>query len=168
MSAVGELKPYLESALASRNFKFDGTPAAIYSLKNEANNQEIIAGSLGSRSVPVMLVMKKEDTKDFKIAVTLKSTRIINLCTLLTVKAQFNGGPLQGAAHWVGEENGSLMVTLNSETETAHLPLTVTGACDSINREDGSCVDFVYVQILDKGQVNPSAKKRFYVKIKNP
>jgi len=62
------------------------------------------------------------------------------------VKVQYNGGPLQGAVHWVGEEKGSQIFTINSEAEIVNLPLQVSGKCDRINREDGSCVDYAYVQ----------------------
>jgi hypothetical protein len=75
---------------------------------------------------------------------------------------------LQGAIHWVGEEKGAQTYTLNSEADSVKIPLQVTGTCDRINREDGTCVDFAYVQVWNAGETKrPNAKKRFYLHIKN-
>jgi hypothetical protein len=73
---------------------------------------------------------------------------------------------LQGAVHWKGEDQSPAVYTLSSETDTIPVALTVTGTCDEINRPDGSCVDYAYVQVWNQGETqNPQAKKRFYLRI---
>ena len=61
------------------------------------------------------------------------------------------------------------MYTLKSENDVAKIPLATTGQCDEFNRDDGSCVDYASVQILNNGQditSRPVAKKRFYLRMK--
>jgi hypothetical protein len=82
---------------------------------------------------------------------------------------EYKAGALQGAIHWVGKEKGPQIYTLNSEADHITIPLQATGTCDVINRADGSCVDYAYIQVWNQGETErPAAKKRFYLKIKNP
>ena len=54
---------------------------------------------------------------------------------------------------------------LQSESETAKINLTALPGCDFVNREDGSCSDFVYIKVLNNGDNHAAAKKRFYLRI---
>jgi hypothetical protein len=84
------------------------------------------------------------------------------------VKVFFDQGPLQGAVHWQEKESGPLTANLSSEDDIAKFSLNVKGTCDRINREDGSCVDYAYIQIFNAGETEkPEAKKRFYVRVKS-
>ena len=165
----GELKPLLMAAVGGRNFHLDSTPNAYFKLMNETNkSEEVIAGSIASRGHPIQLKLAKNEVAQFKIGVSLRSSKDYAFKYPLTIKVVFNQSPLQGAVHWVGEETGARVIVLKSEAETVHIPLAVSGACDAVNREDGSCVDYVHVQIFNQGETNhPVAKKRFYVQVKN-
>jgi len=78
----------------------------------------------------------------------------------------YTGGALEGGVHWLNEENGSLTFVLNSESEVAKFNLGTAGVCDEINRPDGSCVDYAYIQIWNHGEtLKPQAKKRFYLRV---
>src|SRR5262249_2719 len=83
----------------------------------------------------------------------------------LQVKVFLEGGPLQGAIHWKGEESKSIDFTLQSESDVVSVPLTISGKCDFVNREDGTCVDFAYLQVWPTGFTQPIAKKRFYLRL---
>ncbi|MBI4403683.1 MAG: hypothetical protein HY537_05965 [Deltaproteobacteria bacterium] len=66
----------------------------------------------------------------------------------------------------MGEESQPLAYTLNSEADLLPIDLTVSGKCDEVNRPDGSCVDFAYIQVWNNGESKkPQAKKRFYLRI---
>jgi len=164
----GELSPILISVLNGRNFHLDGSPVAEFKLANAATNTEVVGNAAGTRNNPNQLKLAKDGTASFSVSAQLKSTADYPFVYPVTVRVQYNGGPLEGAAHWVGEEKGSQDYVLNSEAQVAQIHLAVTGTCDQINREDGSCVDFAYVQIFNHGVTDhPVAKKRFYVQIRN-
>jgi hypothetical protein len=163
----GELQSLLVSAIDGRNFKLDGSPTAYFKLMNETNKTEVVAKAPGSRDHEIPLALAATATAHFDLSASLKSSDQYQFQYPVTVQVSFNGGPLQGAVHWVGEEQGPKTYVLNSESEVASIPVDVSGKCDSINREDGTCSDFVYVQILDpKDPKHPHAKKRFYVRVK--
>ena len=164
----GELAPMMLAAINGRNFHLDGSPVASLTLVNDATGKEVVAGSEGSRGNAIPVKLPKDGTAHFSLSVNLKSSKEYVFNYPLTVKVEFAKGALQGAVHWVGKENGPKIFTLNSETDTLHIPLDVTGTCDFVNRQDGTCVDYAYVQILNQGETDhPRAKKRFYVQIKN-
>jgi hypothetical protein len=166
--APGELAPLLISAINGRNFKLDGSQTAAFTLTNVTNQQEVLSGAPGSRQRPIALTLPLTGTKHFDLSVNLKSSDEYKFTYPVTILVKFKGGPLQGAVHWVGEEQGSKLYTIASEADTLSIPLDISGKCDSINREDGSCVDFVYVQVIDPTDpTHPHAKKRFYVRVKN-
>ena len=167
--APGELSPMMLAAINGRNFHLDGSPVADMKLVNLGTGKEVVAGEEGSRGHAIPVVIAKDATAHFDVSVSLKSSNEYAFQYPLTVKVEFAKGALQGAIHWVGKENGPKLYTVNSETETLRIPLDVKGTCDFINRQDGSCVDYAYVQILNQGDLeHPRAKKRFYLQVKNP
>lgn len=164
----GELRELLLAALAGRNFKFDSGTVAQFSLVNTHSKSEVVSGQPGSRQAPISVLLGKDDTAQFELSAGVMSSDAYPFQYPVTVKAQFRGGPIQGAVHWVGEETGTKTFVLHSEADRATIPLQVTGTCDEVNRPDGSCVDYVYVQVFNKGGDRPAAKKRFYLRVRNP
>ena len=79
----------------------------------------------------------------------------------MTVKVFFRSGPLQGAIHWDGEEAEPKTFTLTEAGQSIPIDLKVSDKCDEVNREDGSCVDYAYVQIWnnDPSETKPVAGK---------
>ncbi|MBS1958379.1 MAG: hypothetical protein JST80_02815 [Bdellovibrionales bacterium] len=165
----GEMHNLIVAALNGRNFRLDGGQTATLSLKNDQTNVEITSSAIGSRYKPIVVTIKKDETKELKVGVSIKSSPTYAFKYPVTVKFEYLKSPLQGSVHWVGEESSPAVYTLKSESDTLHIPVTVTGTCDAINREDGTCSDYIHVQIFNDGETDkPSAKKRFYVQIKNP
>jgi hypothetical protein len=162
--AAGELNALIQGSLAGRNFSFDGKGVATFDLKYEG--EEVTATALGSRERPIAVPLKKADKATYTVKVKAKGTEAYPLPYPLTVKVVLRGGPLQGGVKWDGEENSPLVHTLKSEADEVSIPLTVSGECDEVNREDGSCVDFAYIQLWPNGADKPVAKKRFYLRVK--
>jgi hypothetical protein len=162
--APGELRDLLVAALSGRNYRFDTLPAATFTLK--ANGQEILSSGPGSRGQPIPLSPKADEITTYNMSVSLKSTESYKFQYPVKVRVQLRDGPIQGAVHWQGEETQPIDYVLNNESETANFNLSALGKCDEINRDDGSCVDFAYIQIWNKDATRPSAKKRFYLRIK--
>ncbi|WP_158997405.1 gluzincin family metallopeptidase [Pigmentibacter ruber] len=163
----GAFKELILAALANRNFSLDNNSHAEYIFK--ADGKDIIAGQPGSRSKPIPVKLKAGETKAYNLTVQLKNSAVYKFKFPVQVKVSLGGGPIQGAIHWKDEEKYPLVYTLNSEADIAKIPLSVTGQCDEINRDDGSCVDYASVQILNNGQdltSRPVAKKRFYIRMK--
>lgn len=168
LRASNELGSFLINSLAGRNFRMDGGAVATFSLVNMATNQEVTGSSLGSRRAPIQLKLNKTETADFKVKVSLKNAGSFAFKFPVEVRVQFEGGPIEGAVEWTGEDKGSKTYVLNSEADAVEIPLQVNGTCDYVNRADGSCVDYTYIQIFDQGEKKvPRAKKRFYVSVKN-
>jgi hypothetical protein len=165
----GELSPMLLTALHGRNFSLNDTKVASFSLVNHETGSEVLAGADGSRGHAIQVKIAKDETYRTSLDVRLKSSQNYSFHYPVTVKIEFQKGPLQGAIHWIGEEKGTQSFILNSEAETLSIPIEATGTCDFVNRQDGSCVDYAYVQVLSVGeQDRPQAKKRFYLQIRNP
>lgn len=163
----GEMKSLILSALSKRNFSLNSTSHAEFIFKVDGN--DIDAGQLGSRAKPIPISLKSDETQTFNLAVQLKNSADYKFKFPVQIRVIFNGGPIQGALHWKDEERSPLVYTVKSEADTVTIPLIATGKCDEINRDDGSCVDYASVQILNKGQnINskPQAKKRFYLRMK--
>jgi hypothetical protein len=163
--APGDLADLINQALASRNFSWDGTVGAELIIKNGAT--VLTSETEGAREHPIRLSMATDEVVNYNLKVSLKSVSNYQFQYPVTVKVEFHKGALQGAVHWVGEENSPLVYTLNSEADELDIPLTATGSCDQINQPDGSCKDYAYIQIFNNGHESekPSAKKRFYLKI---
>ena len=166
--APGELKPFVLATLAGRNFDLDGGEGAAFSLQNAATHREITSRGPGSRNAPITVRIPKDGTANFALEASLRSSKNFAFQYPIDIKVMYKGGPLEGAIHWVGEENGPQTFVLNSESDKASIPLQITGTCDEINRADGTCVDYVYVQVLKHGEAKPIAKKRFYLRVQNP
>lgn len=164
LRAPNELKALITQSLNGRNFVFGTGPVAEVSLKNDG--KEVDAYGPGSRRSPIPLTMAPEEKADFTLTTVLKSTDTYKFKYPVTVKVELVKGPLQGAIHWVGEEQNPKVFTINSEAEALSIPLSVVGKCDAVNRPDGSCVDFAYVQVFNNGETKqPQSKKRFYLRI---
>ena len=161
---AGELGALIQQALAGRNFSFDGKGIATFELKHEG--VEVDPSAAGSRGSPIPVSLKKGEKATYTVKVKAKGTAAYPFTYPLTVKVGLRGGPLQGGVKWDGEENSPLVFTLQSETDEVSIPLTANGECDEVNREDGSCVDFAYIQLWPKGSAQPVAKKRFYLRVK--
>lgn len=161
----GELKDLLVNALKGRNFAFDSSPTAKFQLLN--NKDEVTSETEGSRGKPIELRVGKTDWVTYDMHTKLMSTDTYKFKYPVTVKIQFEGGPIQGAIRWEGQENKTIEYKLNSENDTLDFNLKAYGTCDAVNRDDGSCVDFAYVQIWNNGETKPVAKKRFYLRIKS-
>ena len=162
----GELRDLIVKALAGRNFHLDTAPVAQFALKN--GNDEILAGAPGSRQNPIRVKMAQSEAKSYHMSVQLKSSTSYSFKYPISIKVVFQGGPLQGAIHWTGKEQSPVIYTLTKESDAAQFDLTASGKCDAVNRPDGSCVDYAYVQVWNNGEAKkPVAKKRFYLRISN-
>lgn len=162
--APGELRVLILTALAGRNFEFD--PASAAKLTISYKDQDVDAGKDGSRGKPIVVSLHDQETAQFEVKIKAHGSSAYPLNFPLKVKLGFNGGPLQGSVHWVGEEQGNRELMLTAADQDVSAQLSVTGKCDAINREDGSCSDFVYIQIFRDGDQKPIGKKRFYVRVK--
>jgi hypothetical protein len=164
----GELSSLLLGAVGGRNFKIKGGTVAKFTLTNVTSHEEVIPDGAGSRQKPFPIKIAANATAHFDLTAALQSSDEYKFVYPVTVKVTFEGGPIQGAVHWVGEEQGPKTFVLNSEADVVKMPLDVSGKCDLVNRTDGSCVDYAYVQILDQTDLaHPHAKKRFYVQVRN-
>lgn len=165
----GELKSLLDKALSSRNFRADGLARAEFKLLNLNADEEVTSEALGSRDRPIRYKIALDETVTHKLGVRFKSSDLYKFDYPLKVVAQFNGGPLQGAVHWVDEEKGSLTFEIKNEAALVDFSVSAIGKCDYSNRTGGGCKDFVYLQVFDKTHTTkPIAKKRFYLVITNP
>lgn len=165
LRAPGEMKAVILSSLASRNFNLDNSPTANFKIVVDAAG-ELTGESLGSRPNPYRVDLHENETTSHKLDMSLTSTPGYKFQYPVKVEVVYNGGPLQGAVRWAAEAAGTKVYTLNNESETVNLDLTATGVCDFINRDDGSCSDFVYIKVYHADEAKPAAKKRFYVRVK--
>lgn len=162
----GELRDALISALAGRNFAFNGAATAKFLLIKE--NEEVTDKTPGSRNRPIEIKIKKSDWAVYNMHAKLQNSETYKFKFPVTVRVQLEGGPIQGAIHWEGQEAKAIEYKLNSEQDMLDFNLKVSGTCDAVNRDDGSCVDYAYVQIWNAGDKSkPVAKKRFYLRIKS-
>ena len=160
----GELRNMILASLQGRNFSWNENETAQYSLFQ--NGQEITSSSLGSRSLPLSVKLSAKDTQEFPMTIKLKNSKTYQFRFPVTVKVQLRKGPIQGAIQWEKESDEPLEYILQNEDDELQLPLSVKGTCDEVNRPDGSCVDYAYVQIWNQGETEePQAKKRFYVRV---
>lgn len=162
--APGELRQMILKALNGRNFNMDGSAPAAMVVKN--GNVELSSDGAGSRNRPIKVAAEDQKPAEFNIEVAVKNSATYQFKFPVTVKVNYTGGALEGGVHWLNEEAGSLSYTLNSEADIAKFTLGTDGRCDEVNRPDGSCVDYAYIQIWNQGEtVKPQAKKRFYLKV---
>ncbi len=162
--APGELQNLLFQALANRNFNLNGSGVASYSLKN--GDAEVVAGSPGSRQLPIRVDLAPAEKKTYRINLSLKSSDFYRFQYPVKVKVQLKGGPIQGAIAWEGKATEPHYYEIKADNDVVPVDLTVTGKCDEFNRPDKSCVDFAYIQIFNKdNSLKPVAKKRFYLRL---
>jgi hypothetical protein len=166
LRASGELRSLVIGALEGRNFSLEGKKSANYSLKN--GTQEIVANSPGSRQNPLKAVLDESATGSYQLQVALEDGDAYKFQYPVQVKVQLKGGPIQGAIAWVGGEE-TRTFTLTAPGQKLPIDLAVSGKCEFANRDDGSCVDYAYVQIWDATSIKkPVAKKRFYLRVLSP
>jgi len=102
---------------------------------------------------------------NYDLQVALTDGEVYKFAYPVRVRVQLTDGPLQGAIHWQGEEAQYLEYTLEKPEDVANIHLAIADKCDWANRNDGSCVDFAYVQIWPAQAKSPVAKKRFYLRL---
>lgn len=164
LRAPGELREMILTALNGRNFNLEGVTPADLLVKNGMD--EVTSSGLGSRRNPIRVKLEDQKTAEFGMEVSVKNSTHYQFKFPVTVKVNFTGGALEGGVHWLNEENGSLTYELKSESDVAKFNLGTDGVCDEVNRPDGSCVDYAYIQIWNQGEtVKPQAKKRFYLRV---
>jgi hypothetical protein len=162
----GEMKDLIVSALNGRNFSLDNQATASFSLKHK--NKEVDPRTPGSRQSPIPVAINEDQTATYNLQVKMIDSEIYKFQYPLTVKVQLQKAPLQGGIHWVGEEAGHVNYTIEKMGDVLPVNLTITGKCDQVNRDDGSCVDYAYIQIYNNGSMDkPVAKKRFYLSLKS-
>jgi hypothetical protein len=163
--APGELSAMILAALAGRNFSMEGATPANFVVK--MGNGELSSTGPGSRENPIKVKLPTVGKVKYVLRVQVRNGANYQFKFPVQVRVGFNSGPLQGAIHWGGEEKGPYVVTLNSQDDVVPVPLVVDRKCDFSNREDGSCVDYAYMQVWNAGETSkPQAKKRFYLRLK--
>ena len=160
----GQMHDVITAALNSRNFFETAQERGRLSIK--FNEVEVLAGQPGSRGNGIKLPLAPEQTRELEIKLKIEDGEKYNFSYPLTMRVFYRTGPLQGAVHWKGEESSFQDFVVNASGEEHRIPLQVNGTCDFVNREDGSCVDYVYVHILQTNSEKAIAKKRFYVQVK--
>src|SRR5690606_35533243 len=144
-----------------RNFSLDNHPTAAFSIKQ--NGKEVDPRTPGSRQMPIPVSLREDQTASYQSAVKMIHSEVYKFQYPLTVKVQMQKAPLQGGIHWVGEEAGYVNYTIEKMGDVLPVNLSITGKCDQVNRDDGSCVDYAYIQVYNNGSLEkPVAKKRFY------
>ena len=165
--AAGEMTAMINKSIAKRNFVRGTQKAASFSLKY--NNVEVAAKKPGSRDHEISLSLGAQETKTMDLSFSVADGDDFQFHYPLRAKLFKTGrGALQGAVHWVGEELGAVDFAIAGPNEEIHTSVDVLGTCDSSNRPDGVCSDYVYLLIFDDSISTemPIAKKRFYVKVK--
>ncbi|MBF0443593.1 MAG: hypothetical protein HQK54_16930, partial [Oligoflexales bacterium] len=159
-----ELAPHIVAAFQKRNFPLTGTGV---SFDLVYNGQSVDPEKAGSRSSPIRVEMAEMEEKDFQVVTAVRDGSSISLELPIRMEIHFQTGALQGAIHFVGEEEGIKKYEFTPDMKSMTIPLRVRGKCDFVNREDGSCVDYAYFLLFKDKDTQPFAKKRFYIRIKN-
>ena len=160
---AGELSSIITEALNSRNFAAE-TDRAIFALQH--NGKEVVAGEAGSRDNEIPLELKADETATKVVTVKLEDGKNFSFKYPVSLKVFYNSGPLQGAIDWENEDSEPSIFEITGTGQSLDIPLTVKGTCDTINRGDGTCSDFAYIQVWNKDGERAVAKKRFYLRIK--
>ncbi len=159
----GELRALILKSLNGRNFEFGSDAPANFEVRN--GDEELTATGPGSRPRPIPLSLAETATASFTLKLRLIQGSHFKFEYPVKLRVEHRQSPLQGAVHWVGEENNPQEYVLNSQSDLLSVPLTVTGKCDYVNRPDGSCVDYVHFQVFGRSDTKPVAKKRFYLRV---
>ena len=153
----------ITEALHSRNFAAEAD-RALFLLQHEGN--DVVPGKPGSRGREIPLELKADEVATKVVSVKISNGKDYSFQYPVTVKVFYNSGPLHGAIDWQNEDSEPSLFEINGDGQSIDIPLTVKGTCDTINRTDGTCSDFAYVQIWNKDGKRAVAKKRFYLSIK--
>ncbi len=164
--APGELTMIITQALSTRNFRLDRGQVAQYSVKN--GTEELTDESMGSRYRPISVTLAAGQEASFNLTMQAIPSEFYQFRYPVRISVGLNGGPLQGALKWKNEVQAPFEYTLNKPEDLAAVTLAVTPGCDFVNREDGSCSDYAYIQVYHAGDAKPFAKKRFYVRVVSP
>jgi hypothetical protein len=163
----GEMHDVVVGALAGRNFTLDGADRAQFIVQNVTNAEELTNMSPGSRERPIRVMLATGEEKEFTLSFAVRDVAHYRFQFPVRVEVSLNGGPLQGAIGWKNETEYPKTLILNSAEDAAQIALAATATCDRVNRDDGSCVDFAYLQLYNNGETKPVAKKRFYLRVAN-
>lgn len=162
----GAMKNHIINALQSRNFNLDRSPVAEFNVKF-GDDTTLTNVSPGSRGNPLTHILKEGEEVSYNLKLSLKSSESIKFKYPVKIEIVLNGGPLEGAVKWKGEQYGPFVTTLMRPEDTAQFSLTALPGCDFVNREDGSCSDYAYLKVYNAGESQVTAKKRFYLRIKS-
>lgn len=157
-----ELRSLIDNALISRNY---GTEEERVKFSLKYLMSEVAAGSPGSRDNEISVTLAAHETGAYPLLLSITDGTLTKLNYPVTIKVAYTGGALQGSVDWVNEDAGPLTIVLDAPRENVEIPLALNAHCDNINRDDGSCSDYAYVQIFEHGANKPIGKKRFYVKL---
>ncbi|MBF0205396.1 MAG: M36 family metallopeptidase [Oligoflexia bacterium] len=181
----GKLSQIIVKRLAARNLSLnqESDSAAIKVMVD--NSRQLEFKGEGSREEPILHRLSVGEVARHQLSISLSDGNLFKFQYPITLKVQYNGGPLQGAIHWKDEEtksnndrnnkndNNQRLYHFNGPTEKVNLDLVANDKCDYINTNDGGCVDFVYL-LFFRGKAGdptraidskPFAKKRFYLKV---
>lgn len=160
--APNELRDLIDRALVSRNF---GTEEERVKFSLKYQNSDVDAGSPGSRDNEIPATLSSGETASYPLSVSVTDGALTKLNYPVTIKVLYAGGALQGPIDWVNEDEGPQTIILDGPRENVEIPLAINATCDAINRDDGSCSDYAYVQVFENGAKKPIGKKRFYVRL---
>lgn len=162
----GEMSALIDEAFSKRNFSMDSSKVARFDVTVEG--KVLDSEHEGARERPVPLRMGLTDKKAFNLEVKIQDGDVYAYQYPVELRVYLRSGPLQGAVQWDGESDRPQVFTLTKANLSQKFNLTVNGKCEAVNREDGSCVDYAYIQLWDqRTKDEPIAKKRFYVRIRN-
>jgi hypothetical protein len=163
----GELLDIINQSLARRNYSPSKAPAKF---EISFKDQILTDRDVGSRASPLVIDPKGPQIQSFSLGLTLFDGEVTKFNFPVTIRIAYRGGALQGAMKWIGEEDGPLDIVIDSPNSKVAAQLQVdTTACDFINRNDGGCQDYAYLQIYNAGDLakgQPIGKKRFYLSTK--
>lgn len=159
----GEFATRLNAILKERNFSFNANGPATFPIQIDGLG-ELDSHGLGSRNNPVRFDLKANETKQFHLKVKVQDGQETQLKYPVTVQVVYRGGPLQGSAKFLNEEQ-AVNQTIQKSGDEIDLPITVLAGCDEINRTDHRCSDFTYLKLYNSGEKSPIGKKRFYVNV---
>ncbi|SMF26847.1 hypothetical protein [Pseudobacteriovorax antillogorgiicola] len=159
---AGEMRSLIMDALKSRNFAFaqSDTPA---SFTVEFEDTVLSSRSLASRGNPIKLDLNDDETKSFTLRFTTANGSAFRFKYPLSIEIDYEGGPLQGSVDWLGQDREPQRVTISQAEASVEHTVTARGRCETINRSDNTCSDFVYLKLFQSGDSEPIGKKRFYV-----
>jgi hypothetical protein len=160
----GEALSEINAALEGRNYALGSIPAK-FLLAGKSG--EITEDSEGSRNHAVDGIVGQASSHEILIGAENGSVRAFTFP--VRVEVSYRGGPLQGAIHWIGEDDGVKSFLLQKSGEKVVIPIATDGVCDASNTADGGCKDFVYVKLFNSNDRSgkPIGKKRFYIELKN-